>query len=495
MAPKGLMGSAEREVFSLLARAAFANPFGEERAEIDLRIAGASGPVSREERLRLLLPRMTAGLGKLEASGKADVRAYGGQDRETIETVFLFEAYYKVSSHFDELIRLQLDHGDEPCAVPFAREILSLLRRRGFTSEEAQRYFSLLYQLRRAYYFIGGELIGTSPSMKRLRRQLWDAVVTHDMRSYARFLIHRMEEFSTLILGETGTGKGTAAAAIGRSGFIPFDEKKGRFTESFTRAFVSINLSQCPEALIESELFGHRKGAFTGAVEDHEGVLSHCSPHGAVFLDEIGEVSAPVQIKLLNVLEERVYSPVGSHQKLRFRGRILAATNRSLEDLRSAGRLRDDFFYRLCSSTIEVPPLRQRLAEEYGELDQLISHTLVRLAGKDAPELLKQVQSAIEKSLPRGYPWRGNVRELEQCLRSILLTGRYDGDARAADRGLESRLETGIAAGSLDAGELLIAYCGLLHQRHGSYNEVARRTGLDRRTVRKHVEKARRLEK
>ena len=111
-----------------------------------------------------------------------------------------------------------------------------------------------------------------------------------------------MEDFSTIILGKTGTGKGMAAAAIGRSGHIPFNEKKGCFSDSFARTFLSINLSQYSEHLIESELFGHSKGAFTGAIGDHLGVFSRCSPHGAILLDEIGEISTTIQIKLLNLL-------------------------------------------------------------------------------------------------------------------------------------------------------------------------------------------------
>jgi DNA-binding NtrC family response regulator len=495
MTAKAKLDTREREIFSLLAQAAFANPFGEERAEIDLKISGAPGPVSREQRLKLLLPELASWLRRLETSGRADVRAYRDQDREIVETVFLFDAYYQVSAAFDDLIHRQLERGDEPCPVPFAKEAIAALRHRGFAPEEALRYFALLYQLRRAYYFIGRELVGRSPSMKHLRRQLWNAVVTHDIRGYARFLIDRMEEFSTLLFGETGTGKGTAAAAIGRSGLIPFDARNDCFAESFTRAFVSINLSQFPEALIESELFGHRKGAFTGAVEDHEGVLSLCSPYGAVFLDEIGEVSVPVQIKLLDVLQERVFSPVGSHEKRRFRGRILAATNLSLADVRGKGKLRDDFFYRLCSATITVPPLRQRLAEDSEELGELLSYSLKRLTGTDSPELVAKVRTAIERSLAPDYAWPGNVRELEQCVRSILMTDGYDGDARIPSSSLGSWLVSGLESGSMDARGLLVAYCAFLHEKHGTYNEVARRTRLDRRTVRKYVEEARRMRK
>src|SRR5262249_46053651 len=159
---------------------------------------------------------------------------------------------------------------------------------------------------------------------------------------------------------------------------------QGRFAESFMRSFTALNLSQFPETLIESELFGHRKGAFTGAVGAHEGVLARCSPYGSIFLDEIGEVGAPVQIKLLQVLQERTFCPVGSHDAVRFRGRVIAATNRPLDALRGRGLFRDDFFYRLCSDMIHVPTLRQRLQEDPGELRTLLGYAVANLIGEPA---------------------------------------------------------------------------------------------------------------
>jgi transcriptional regulator with GAF, ATPase, and Fis domain len=294
-----------------------------------------------------------------------------------------------------------------------------------------------------------------------------------------------MEDFSTLLLGETGTGKGAVAAALGRSGFIPFLSAKGMFAESFTRAFVAINLSQFSETLIESELFGHRKGAFTGAVERHEGVFARCSPHGAIFLDEIGDASEPIQIKLLQVLQQRTFSPVGCHEVYRFKGRVIAATNRDLGTLRREGNFRDDFFYRLCSDQIEIPTLSLRLQESPSELEALVRHILSRLGGDVETGTLSAVLEAIEKGVGPAYHWPGNVRELEQAVRCILLTGIYRGDVIQA-----SGEEAWLAAaqrGELSAQQLTAGYCQRLFQRYGSYGEVARRTGLDWRTVKKNV--------
>lgn len=495
MTQKKLLNSKDREFFSLVRAATFANPFSDERVEIDLKITGLSCPsIPTPERIAILTKEVHNRVQALEKDDKVTISQFSGEDQSLLKNVFVFDFFHQFIDRFDKFIPDQINAGDTSVKVPFAREAISFLKHRGFSTRDACHYFALCYQLRRAYFFIDQSLVGQSSCIKDLRRNLWNNVFTHSIGLYDEYLWNRMEDFSTLILGETGTGKGTSAMSIGRSGFIPFDEKKECFMESFTQSFVSLNLSQFPETLIESELFGHKKGAFTGAVEDYKGVFDCCSPYGSIFLDEIGEVSNPVQIKLLQVLQERTFIPVGSHQKRRFQGRVIAATNRPVNEMRENDLLRDDFFYRLCSDIIIVPPLRQRIQEYPGELGHLLTHTIERILGKPSSDLVHMVQNAIHKDLGKEYPWPGNVRELEQCVRRVLLKSSYEGDpfryqdsVREGNGDLTSQLMEAIKKGSMDANSLLTGYCHLLYQRHGSYEAVARKTRLDRRTAKKYI--------
>jgi hypothetical protein len=478
----------EWSFFETVARAAFANPFGATRDELDIIIGGAGPDASAEEILAAVVGRVRERVAAMQRAGKADLRRHEGPRRETLRTVLLFHLFHRHAADFDRLIRDQLAAGDTPCRVTWARNVLEELARSGFPGDDAVRCFAVFYQLRRAFYFIRNGLVGSSPSMKGLRRHLWDCVFTHDIRWFEARFWNRMEDFSLLLLGETGTGKGAAAAAVGRSGFIPFDPVRTAFTESFTRNFVAINLTQFSEGVLESELFGHRKGAFTGAVDHHDGIFSRCAPHGVIFLDEIGDVSAPVQVKLLQVLQERVFFPVGSHEPKRFSGRVVAATNRSLNELCRSGSFRDDLYYRLCSDEITIPPLRQRLKEEPAELGLLLDSILSRLAGEVSDRERQLVMKVLERDLGRDYPWPGNVRELEQAAKRIILTGHYQG--RTCDPPVQDetgRLAAEIGEGTVDAETLLTGYCSLLYRRYGTYEEVARRTRLDRRTVKKYV--------
>ncbi len=470
---------AEREFLALTSRAALENPFSRVRAELDRFLAATDGPE--------VLPRLLARLSlRLEAIDRRLEHADFAEesDRLLYEYGVLFEVFHKFSAAFDGHIRDQGQAGAQPVAVPFARELLTWLTTRSVPAPRAVRFLALFFQMHRAYYFIAEGLTGHSRSMQGLREALWNNIFTRDLGQYDRLLWDRMEDFSTILLGETGTGKGAAAAAIGRSGYIPWDDSRQRFAVSFTEAFVTINLSQYPESLIESELFGHRKGAFTGAVEHHDGLFARCSAHGAIFLDEVGEVTIPIQIKLLRVLQERSFTPVGSHTPVRFAGRVVAATHRPLDTLRAEGRFRDDFYYRLCADVIEVPTLRARIAEDPADLEALITLLTRRTLGQDAPAVARDVRHAIDRDLGPGHGWPGNVRELEQCVRRVLLTGRCGGGGPGARPG---DVEQALGQGTLTAEQLLALYCATLHRQHGTYEKVSRITGLDRRTVKKHV--------
>src|SRR6266702_2722651 len=441
------LNAADREFFAALADVVFGNPFTPQRDQLIVRLAPGAplGDLTsdREALARIVGPRLEPWLRE----GAPALQKLSAEDRRLLEPGFLYVCYHRCVPQLDALIERQAGLGGAPLAVPFADDAIADLVRSGFPEERAVRYFALFFQLRRAFYFILDSLAG-----------------------------------------ECGTGKGSAAAAIGRSEFIPYVVEQRRFAANFAETFITINLSQFPETLIESELFGHRKGAFTGAIEHHEGVFERCNAHGALFLDEIGEASIPVQIKLLQVLQERTFTALGGHEKKRFSGRVIAATNRPLVALRRDGRFRDDFFYRLCSDVIEVPTLRQRVAESPAELEQLVRLLVARVTGAQAPELVAAVLEALDSRLPRGYPWPGNVRELEQAVRRILLTGRYAAELPQAAQSEDEALIEKLRAGELTAAELLARYCALLYRRLGTYAEVAKRTGLDPRTSRKYVE-------
>lgn len=463
----------------------FSNPFGVPagRVEQEFNVPLETQPPSGHH-YAALLPLVKQKITQLRSVGINKINDCSSGDQSLVRYVFLFELYDHYTAAFDGLIDAQIRKGVEPVDVPFAQELSFKLKELGLIEIDIARYMSLFYQLRRAHFFISKSLVGRSASMISLRHALWNNIFTADVRSYAEHLWNRMEDFSTLLLGETGTGKGSAATAIGRAGLIPFDIKTGRFKYSFMATYTATNLSQFPESLIESELFGHRKGAFTGAIDNHVGLFERCNPHGALFLDEIGDLSVPVQIKLLNVLQDRQFSPVGGHQSLRFAGRVIGATNKSLDKLRSDGKFRDDFYYRLSSDVINVPSLRDRIRECPDELDELIRLLVERLTGGAAMSVVSQVIECIARDVPKGYTWPGNVRELEQVVRRVILSNQcrispqdvHDDDWLAA-----------AAAGALSADALLTAYCRTLFNRFGRYEDVANITELNWRTVKKYI--------
>ncbi|ABC29895.1 sigma 54-dependent transcriptional activator [Hahella chejuensis KCTC 2396] len=483
--------SHERKLLEGLARSIPLNPFGGERIPQLAELIGVSSPPSEGALVDWLDQRISA----LRALGGNRINDFPLADQALVTMLYLYRQYHRAFPALDRLIADELQ-GKKYDVAPLA-EIRDNLEKKGFTAAQADHYLALFYQFRRTFHFILDALVGEAPCINELRASLWNNIFTSDLLLYERHLCRRMRDFSTLLLGETGVGKGTAAAAIGRSGYIPYDRFTGRFVEPLQAAFVAVNLSQFPESLIESALFGHRKGAFTGAIANHYGVFGRCSAYGALFLDEIGELSVSIQIKLLQVLQERCYTPLGSQQAQQFSGRVIAAANRPLQELRAEG-LRDDFYHRLCSDVIILPPLRQRLQEYPGEMALLADLTLQRLLGEQDRKLSAYVQEVLHRDVPEDYGWPGNVRELEQAVRRILLTGRYLNDNGSLHAEVATpitsenllRLQEALQCGSLSASELLAQYCAHLYQQLGAYQDVARRTGLDWRTVKRYVQEA-----
>jgi len=236
-----------------------------------------------------------------------------------------------------------------------------------------------------AYYGI----IGESPPMQKVFRAIDKTAAT---------------SATVLITGESGVGKELVARAIHCAG------------PRASSPFVPVNCGAIPEQLVESELFGHVKGAFTGASKSREGFFKTADT-GTVFLDEISELSPSTQVKLLRVLQEGEVFMVGSSQARQVDVRILAATNQDLQSLVKTGRFRDDLFFRVSVINIEVPPLRER----GNDILLLIKHLTSKLAkssGRPAPQFSNEALAAL-----KNYHWPGNVRELENILSRLLVMG------------------------------------------------------------------------
>ncbi|PIE56215.1 MAG: Fis family transcriptional regulator [Desulfobulbus propionicus] len=484
----------QRDFLRLIKAAAFVNPFAEKRKRIDEQALEISGGRLEGQKnvLTNLVHRVALCLEAIEKRKGARRSSLSAEDKDLRDYGHLFYLFHHFCDQYDQHIHAQVKEKEQCLVVDFADDLLHMLNARGFSVADSERFFALFFQLRRAFYFIS-RIVGGSQSMCEFRARLWNTVFSNNISLYRQRLWNRMEDFSTLLLGETGAGKGMAAAAIGRSGYIPFLAKTSRFSESFVGAFTPINLCQYSQELIESELFGHRKGAFTGALDTHQGVLSRCSPCGSIFLDEIGEVSETVQIKLLKVLEDRNFTPVGSQRQERFSGRVIAATNRNLDNLRRSGRFRDDFYYRLCSNVIVIPPLRKRLQDDPGEIKQLLQVVVERILGQEeytiAAPLIAELGEHFQQRQPPAYQWPGNIRELEQRARQYLLHGCCDWSPPSPERQTAAeQLIAKIEAGSLTCKNLQQQYCRLLYIQLKTYEAVARRTGLDRRTVKKYID-------
>ena len=370
-----------------------ANPFLPERVELERRALGPRyievGPIIRSrpgeglEQLFGNVPAMreraqslATEIGRRLEAGRSATRA----ELLVYEDLSLYLLYGRYMSALDGLVSKSLQRdgvgrsgsllegvpGRLPATLPGARP------RPPLTSRPEDHLRGLLPDRAGVPRTSSARSSAARCRRRRLRAAVWQSIFTHDMRRYTRSLHGRMADIPTLIAGPSGSGKELVARAIGLSCFIPFDPGTRSFRPTRPRCTSPLNLSALSPTLIESELFGHVKGAFTGAHEDRAGWLERCGPHGAVFLDEIGELDAAIQVKLLRVLETRQFQRVGSTDTLPFKGKIIAATNRDLAAEMHAGRFRHDLYYRLCADQIVTPSLAEQLADRPEDLPELV---------------------------------------------------------------------------------------------------------------------------
>jgi transcriptional regulator with AAA-type ATPase domain len=501
-----LVSDREREVLRALSDLAMGNPFLPERVESERQALGddfqpvtpvwhEGGDLDAEnpnvDRISALGERFAEELRARLVEGARASR----EELQEYEGLVFYLLYYRYLSVFYDLIeRGKQGRSSSARVSAYARyredvtHFLDLPRVRLPFQVDPAHLFAWGYQVRRAFEGTFRGIHGGSMPAARLRAAVWQSIFTHDMQRYGRSLYRSMGDLTTLILGESGTGKELVARAIGLARYIPFDEERGSFQEDYTRGFHAVSLSALSPTLIESELFGHRRGAFTGALEDRVGWLESCSPLGAVFLDEIGELEASIQVKLLRVLQSRSFQRVGESEDRRFQGKLLAATNRDLPSEIASGGFREDLYYRLCSDVIRTPTLREQIADSPGELRGLIAMLARRIVeGPDADALIREVAAFVDRELGRDYPWPGNVRELEQCVRNVLIRGRYE-PPEISRQPAGDELAALLRSGSLSAEQLLRRYCTQLYAQTGSYEAAARRLGLDRRTVKAKVD-------
>lgn len=232
-------------------------------------------------------------------------------------------------------------------------------------------------------------LVGESAPMKALRRQIRTAAGC---------------DLTALICGESGTGKELVARAIHLQ------------SSRAQKPFVSLNCGTLTETLLESELFGNERGAFTGAVQKRKG-LFEAAHTGTIFLDEIGEISTSCQVKLLRVLQECAVRPVGGNAETSVDVRVIAATNRELAQEMESGRFREDLYYRIAVLTITTPPLRERPSDIPLLVDHFLRHAQIRLARSDERTIEPDAITALA-----AYAWTGNVRQLRHVIERLLAT-------------------------------------------------------------------------
>lgn len=476
----------------------FVNPFSSERSAIETAILeklGKSTSSITEDTpfttsVRQLLPWLKTAEAALNTH--CETKPLPQHWLEPVASLAFFTLYHEVAASLDRLIQKGPD--DERQNRQLFKKIQEGVATRHRLIKDApeqlwnhpDHLFACFYQIRRAYYHIHHEIVGESRPIQALRMRIWESVFTKDMMSYQQWMHETVGRFPTLVLGPSGSGKEIVSRAIGLSRFIPYDSRTAQFKAAPKQSFFPVNLSALSESLIESELFGHRKGAFTGAIKDRDGIFANAGNYGTVFLDEIGEVGSATQVKLLRLLQSGEYQAIGDNTPAHYSGKIIAATHKDLAAEMEAGRFREDFFYRLCGDQVSTVALHEILQDRPAELGTSIRYICTKLFGAaGADTLCPQILDTLQKQIPKGYTWPGNFRELEQAVRNIIVRGEY---LPVATTSKQTRsIEQIYQNTELDLPQWNQLYAKKAYENIGSYRQAAQRLGIDQRTLKKWV--------
>jgi transcriptional regulator with PAS, ATPase and Fis domain len=489
----------ETSLLKNISKLAYINPFLPDRFKIEKKILGkdyvheaeawhiglhALGTRKNVQRLHEKLSALSIALQKKVIM----LKGIETEEAELYEDCVLFDLYYQCIEFFEPAIECEnLIESDQIIAKGYEKysELFDFFFSHSSFKDNVQKDKSHLYacfwQLRRAFHFIFGSISGSSKASYNLRASIWESVFTYDMKRYRRSMYKHTMSIPTLITGPSGSGKELVARAVGLSLYIPFNHREGTFKVRFQDQFNAINLSAFSLSLIESELFGHSKGAFTGALQDKKGWFELGSEQSALFIDEIGDLHSTIQVKLLRTLQARSFHRIGSHQERKLQGKVIFATHKDLAVEMIEGKFRQDFYYRICADTISTPYLKDILAENSENLQNTVMYILSKMfSDEEAVKLSNEITLWITKTLGLTYNWPGNFRECEQCIRNYLLRKNYKpvDVKQKSNNWVESCVDQEL---SLD--ELTKVYVNAMFEKIGNFEEVARKLHVDRRTI------------